>query len=166
MVFRESCHQDTSWLHMSSILRTPVPFVTVAMALSLLGHWGALSLHATVPAVTKTGSVEGREMLKKPEKNCRLIRKKTNQVLFLWWQSWHPTELRAPYRGVGLCLVVGSARFLQADLQDILQAQERGVLNLLSLSGSSFLSGVGHARQGGLAEQVHISCRTPENQVI
>lgn len=31
---------------------------------------------------------------------------------------------------------------------------------------SSFLSDVGHARQGGLAEQVHISCRAPERQIL
>lgn len=72
LVFRESCHQDTPWLHVSSILRMPVPFVTVAIALSLPGHWGALSLHAPVPAVAKTGPVEGREMLKKPEKNWQV----------------------------------------------------------------------------------------------
>lgn len=85
VVFRESCHQDTPWLHISSILRTLIPFVTVSIALSLLWHWRALSLHATVPAVTKTGSVEGRDMLKEPEENCRFIREKINQVLFLWW---------------------------------------------------------------------------------
>lgn len=50
----------------------PVPFVTVAIALSLPGHWGALSLHAPVPAVAKTGPVEGREMLKKPEENWQV----------------------------------------------------------------------------------------------
>lgn len=101
---------------------------------------------------------------------------------------------------VGLCLVVGSMRYLQAGLHDILQAEERasaGVLYLqvvtgpqesrtraellchagrgnihlarprqLSLCVSSFLSDVGHARQGGLAEQVHISCKTPEDQIL
>lgn len=97
---------------------------------------------------------------------------------------------------MGLCLVVGSVKFLQANLHDILLA-ERGVLNLLVVTApreshthagrlccaergnihlawpwklsfcvSSFSPAVGHARQGGLAEQVHISCRTPENQIL
>lgn len=57
----------------------------MAIALSLLEDWGALNLHATVPAVAKTGPSEGREILKKLEENCRFIRKKANQVLFLWW---------------------------------------------------------------------------------
>lgn len=98
MVFRESCHQDTPWLHTSSILRMPVPSVTVPIALSPQGHWEALSLHATVPALAKTASVEGREMLRKPEENCRFIRKKTNQVLFLWWMLVSNRDLNSLLR--------------------------------------------------------------------
>lgn len=60
-VFRESCHQDVPWVHastISSILRMLVCFVTMAIALSsLLGHWGALSLRATISAVAKTGPI-------------------------------------------------------------------------------------------------------------
>lgn len=96
------------------------------------------SLHATVPAVTKTRSIEGREILKKPEENCRFIREKTNQVLFLWWTELVSNRALNSLQRSDCGTVrrkVGSMRSLQASLCDVFQAEERSVLNLLMVTG-------------------------------
>lgn len=141
-VFRESCHQDVPWVHastISSILRMLVCFVTMAIALSsLLRHWGALSLCATISAVAKTGPIWKEDWCWRDlRKIGNHISKKTKPGLVpVVDRVGSPTEVWTTFRGVAarLRLALGSTRFLQADLHDILQADESacaGVLNLL-----------------------------------
>lgn len=109
LVFRQSCHQDAPWLHTSSILRVPVPFATVAIALSLLGHWRALrACTLPVPVVTNLDLKKEERCSRNLRKIAGLLGRKQIRSCSFGGQSWCPTELWTAYRGVtvGLCVVV------------------------------------------------------------